>query len=61
MANPNYMLGLNREAVTVNGVKTIQMTQTAYNTELYEIFKEHMPNYNPKTPFPETVFFGPRP
>ena len=44
VADPNYMLGLNRDAVTVNGVKTIQMTQTAYNTELYEIFKEHMPS-----------------
>ena len=42
----------------MNGVKTIQMTQTAYNTELYEIFKEHTPKYTPKTPFPETVFLS---
>ena len=57
-ASPDYMLGLKREAVSVDGVKTVQMTQAAYNTELYEVFKDHMPSYTPKTPFPETVFLS---
>jgi hypothetical protein len=38
MADSSYMLGLNRDEITLNGVKTIQVTQEAYITELYEAF-----------------------
>ncbi len=40
MADSSYMLGLNRDKTTVNGVKTIEVTQEAYITELYEAFKD---------------------
>ena len=30
MADSSYMLGLNRDEITVDGVKTIQITQDAY-------------------------------
>ena len=43
MADSSYMLGLNRDEITVDGVKTIQITQDAYITELYEVFKDEMP------------------
>ena len=36
MADSSYMLGLNRDEIIVNGVKTIQITQEAYITELYD-------------------------
>jgi len=58
MADSSYMLGLNRDEIIVNGVKTIQVTQEAYITELYEAFKDQMPSYTPKTPFPETIFLS---
>ena len=44
MADSSYMLGLNRDEITVDGVKTIQITQAAYITELYEAFKDQMPS-----------------
>ena len=51
-----FMLGVKREMKTVNGVRTIELTQPDFIETTYLQFREHLPPSPPTTPFPPHEF-----
>ena len=55
--DPAHMLGINRKLTTdANGVRTLNINQEFYITELYERFKKDIPQKIPDTPFPPNQY-----
>ena len=54
--DPNFMLGIKRRSKQTSGGNEYEMTMTAYVTGMVEAFKDHIPDVNPATPFPDNKY-----
>ena len=54
MVDPSLMLGIKRDRWHDDdtGVTHVRLTQPAFIEDLYATYKDHMPKWQPSTPFP---------